>query len=122
MTRIDHILSLGTAGTGLGGAVLAQATQNSSITLGAIALSSIGLLSLWIRSYYALAAARLDAARIRTELEIYRRLCARDHLCPFSPTGEPACAMPDAVDRRVAGGPAYAGPERRRTTGAPTDA
>jgi hypothetical protein len=103
VNRLDHILTMGTAGLGLGGAVIAQSTQSPGITLGAIALSMIGLLSLSVRSHYQLATARLDVARITTELEIYRRLCARENTCPFTPTGEPACTLPDVVDRRVAG-------------------
>ena len=76
MSRLDHYLSMGTAGTGIGGALFAQATQSPEITLGAIALSAIGLATLWVRSHYGLEASRLDNTRLRTELEIYRRMCA----------------------------------------------
>lgn len=107
MNRLDHILTMGTASLGLGGAVIAQSTQSPGITLGAIALSVIGLCSLGVRSHYQLATARLDVARITTELEVYRRLCARENTCPFTPTGEPACTLADVVDRRV-------GADRRR--------
>jgi len=99
MTRWDHALTIGTASTGLGGALVAQVTLSPQITVGAIALFVVGLLSLWVRGHFALSAAQLDTARIKTELEVYRRLCAQEHVYPFSPTGEPACAMPDQIER-----------------------
>lgn len=105
--RIDTILSAGTAGTGLGGALVAQATQSPEVTFGAIILAAIGLCSLWVRAHYAHLQAKLDVVRLQTQLEVYRRLCAKQHRCPFTPDGTPACSEPDQVDRAAdAGGPA----------------
>jgi hypothetical protein len=92
MNRFDHFLSYGTAGTGLGGALLAQATESPSITLGAIVLSVIGLLSLWVRAHYHLAESRLEAQELRKDLEVYKRLWVHDHPYPFAPDGRPRCA------------------------------
>ncbi len=93
MKPIDHMLSYATASTGLGGAIVAQATGNAEITLGAIILSAIGLASLWVRSSYHLAETRLDVLKLKQDLEIYRRIWAHEHKCPFTPTGEPRCAL-----------------------------
>jgi hypothetical protein len=98
MAPLDASLTYGTAGVGLGGAFLAQATQSPEVTTGALVLAAIGLASLWVRSHYSLKAAQLDSARIKTELEIYRRLCSQEHRCPYSPDGEPACTMAVNVD------------------------
>ncbi len=96
--RADALL-WGTAGTGAGGSVLAVVTQSPGVTFGAIVLAGIGLASLWVREYYSTARERLDATRMHTELEVYRRMCANEHHCPFSPDGVPACAAPDQLPR-----------------------
>lgn len=103
MNRLDTVLTGGTAGLGLGGALLAQATQSPEVTAGTLMLALIGLVSLAIRGHYGAVSQRLDNARLRAELDIYRRICTKDHRCPFSPTGIPACAAADGID--LPGGP-----------------
>lgn len=98
---IDQALCWITGTISLGGSLFAQASESPQVTLGAIVLALIGILTLSIRGLFGYLNAKLDVSRLRTELEVYRRMCAKEHLCPFTPDHRPACAEPDQVDATV---------------------
>ncbi len=101
MHRIDHALCWTTSGLGFGGAIMAETVANPQVTGGAISLAALGLASLIARGAFSYMQAKLDTDRLRTEIEVYRRLCSKERRCPFTPDGTPACALPDAVDREI---------------------
>lgn len=86
MQRLDQILFGGTAGTGIGGAILAQATQSPTVTYGSLALAGMGLASLWLREHYQARRIRLETERLRASTE---RLRAEIELGDKAASNEP---------------------------------
>lgn len=67
------------AGTGVGGAVIAEAAQSPAVTWSAVAISLIGMVSLWLRLHY-----NVRYRRIRAE---NKRLRAVIDDCPLVTRG-----------------------------------
>jgi hypothetical protein len=78
---INTVLAYGTAGTGFGGAVLAQAVQSPAVGLCTVALAAIGLGSLWVKSHYEHEAAVLKTADLQAEnIRLQARLAAYEEI------------------------------------------
>lgn len=98
MKKLNSTLSFSSAAVSFGGAIISQVTQSPTVTVGTIVVSVIGVLALWLRLHYSLTREKLDVHRLRTEVEVYRAVIAKQKPCPFSATGQPACAEPDKLD------------------------